>query len=163
MLRRTLILALPLMSCATGAKPTAAQVIADLTGAVTTLDAMTQMPAFAGLVTNPATLAQIRSAVAQAKTALATLNASLPDAANATGVQQVFAYLNAALSLLAGLGVLPAPYGTVVAAVSVLLPLVEAWLGGVGVPRAPALAGPRVAPAGMSAEKARQVLSVGAR
>lgn len=153
--RRSILLAacaaLPLAACA-GVTP--AQLASD---AVTDLGLIANgftalLPEVSGITgLSSGAVASIENFLSEAKTTASNVSATITQAAALPVVQQIETYFQEALNLL-GVVSLPAPFSTVITALKVLLPVVEAAVG---------LTAPvGAAPGGMTPAQARAVLAV---
>lgn len=151
---RRLTLAAPLLllpGCTTnGTGPTAAEIIADLTAMVKTAERIAPLIA-------PGLAAQIAPWITVANKALLRLSASLPDGTNALTAADVLRALDGVLDVLASAPGVPPSVQPYIAAIAVLMPLIEAWVARMGavVPTPKAATRAKVMAPAMTAAEAR--------
>ena len=155
------LLVVPLVGCGTKTAPvtsvTPAQVAADLTGLVNTLQAIVpQVEAAAPNALTAAQKASLTSDLANAKTALAGFVAGMPATAGASRAAVIDGYLNDIIGVAAT--VAPPPYNTAFVAAEVIMPEVEAFVNQY-LPSSVTTA-PRMAAMSMTPDEARRVLHI---
>jgi len=136
--RRTLVAAAPsvglvgIVAACSGTTTTPAQIVTDVQNAVSALaNSFSAVVAQAPNVVPVNTSAQITSALAQASSVLGSLSTNLAANVAAPIVQQVEGALNTVISAASAVPLIPPPFSTALAAASIVLPIVEAWLNSV--------------------------------
>lgn len=118
--------ALVLSACQPNTEVTPAQVVADLSGVVQTLQRVEPLIVAADpKLISPAVQLALVNDLALAQQALAGFSQELPVAAGASVARQVEGYLNDVVNVLA---TIPNPYSTEINAAAVILPIVEIFV-----------------------------------